>query len=60
MELIILPIKFPKLFQGFRRPYSTYLLFGPTGCGKKTLVQACAAEVGISVIQVEATNLFTN
>ena len=56
-EAVILPTRFPQLFQGKRKPWKGILLYGPPGTGKSFLASAAATQAGGNFYTISAANI---
>ncbi|XP_024086348.1 vacuolar protein sorting-associated protein 4-like isoform X2 [Cimex lectularius] len=57
---IILPLQFPSLFTGGRKPSCHILLYGPPGNGKSKIASAIAEEAKVSLYCISSADLLSS
>lgn len=59
-EAIIMPLQYPQLFTGGRKPWKRILLYGPPGTGKSRLAQAVSSEISSTFYSLSSSDLISS
>ncbi|XP_076800891.1 uncharacterized protein LOC143445576 [Clavelina lepadiformis] len=59
-EAVVMPLLYPHLFSGNRKPWTRILLYGPPGTGKSRLAHAIASEIDFAFYSVSSSDLLSS